>query len=122
MQLAELFRRGVVAPLTDEAAEELAQWSSTATSQVDFLPISTDALFQQIWSTGVFQEMNRACSSMIDDYEEEDLQPDVLRTALDVLDAKTVEVEEIAVKQFLLQLTALCKSALNRNHPVYFVL
>jgi hypothetical protein len=122
MQLSELFRRGVIVPLTDRSAEHLARWSVDDFVSVEFLPIGNESLFEEIWKAGVLQALNAACSIAISDYEEECLQPDTLKTAIAVLTAEMGKIEEPLVRSFVDDLLGLCKSALAKNRRVYFIL
>lgn len=122
MQLSELFRRGIVVPLTDRSAEQLARWSVDGFVSVEYLPIVGESLFEEVWNAGIFQSVNTTCSTLIGDYEEEDLQPEVLNTAIAALTAKMGEIKGSTVRSFVEDLIALCKSAMAKNRTVYFVL
>ena len=122
MQLAQLFRRGILVPLTDRSAEQFSRWSVDDFVTVEFLPISDQSLFDEIWEAGVFQSLNSACSTLIDDCEEEVLQPDLLEQAIATLIASQRKVTKPAVKLFVESLVAIFRSAQDKHRPVYFVL
>lgn len=122
MQLSEKFRRGIVVPLSDHSAEQLSRWAVDKFVMVEFLSIVDQSLFDQIWEAGIFQAINSACSTLIDDYEEEDLQPDLLERAIAALSATQRKVKEPAVKLFVDGLIAICRSAQEKHRPVYFIL
>src|SRR5574340_60352 len=122
MQVSELFRRGIFVPLTDRSAEQLSRWSVDDFVTVEFLPIVDQSLFEEIWKAGVFQALNNACSTVIDDYEEEELHPNLLERAITTLTARQYEVKEPAVELFVESLITICRSALEKHRPVYFVL
>jgi hypothetical protein len=69
MQNSALFRRGVVLPLNEEAEEGLRYNDVNESTQAEYLEISRD-LFSNLWEIGLFDEINRRCGSLIDDYEE----------------------------------------------------
>ena len=122
MQVTELFRRGIVVPLTDRSAEQLSRMWVDDFATVEFLPIVDQSLFDEIWQANVFQSLNSACSTLIDDYEEAVLQPDVLERAISTLSASQRSVKEPAVELFVESLIAICRSAQEKHRPVYFVL
>jgi hypothetical protein len=122
MQLTQLFRRGILVPLTDRSAEQLSRWSVDDFVTVEFLPIGDQSLFDEIWQASIFQSLNSACSTLIDDYEEEVLRPDDLERAIATLSASQRTVKEPAVELFVESLIAICRSALEKHRPVYFVL
>lgn len=63
-------RYGVVLPKAPlDAADE---W----TDQVeDFVDLNQPGLFQTLWVLGLFQAINAACGSMVDEHEEEEVKP-----------------------------------------------
>lgn len=120
-QLAQLFRRGIVTPLTVEASNELAEWSLTQPARVELITIPDQAIFEEIWQTGVFQAINERCSCLIDDFEEECLRPEAVNEALEVLADKYGKAQSPGVDAFIANLTALLKGAKDRQQCVYFV-
>lgn len=122
MQLSQLFRRGIVVPLTDTTAQQLAQWSVEGIVQVEYLPIPDQSLFEEIWRAGVFQAINDTCSTLISDYEEEDVRPEALGRAIAALAAKQQHIQDPDLRGFVDNLIALCQSGAEKNRPVYFVL
>jgi hypothetical protein len=121
MQITQLFRRGIVAPLTDQTADQLATWFVDGLVSIDFLPISNDAMFYKLWDTGIFQSLNQKCGTIIDDYEEEALKPDNMEIAMSVLIEFKQTIKDPDVNLFVENLITLCRSAQKNNHPVYFV-
>lgn len=122
MQLSQLFRRGIVVPLTDATVQQLASWSVTGTVRVEYLPIPDESLFEQIWNAGVLQAVNERCSTAIDDYEEERVGPEVLELVIASLVAKQQDILAPDVSNFVDNLIDMCKSAIEKQRPLYFVL
>jgi hypothetical protein len=63
MQNSELFRRGVVVPLDDRAEESLRCNNVNTTTQVQYLPITNDSLFEGLWKSGLFHEIYKRCGT-----------------------------------------------------------
>lgn len=122
MQIAERYRRGIVTPLTEEAAALLANWEAAEPAQVQFLPIEADALFFEVWQTGLFEDLNAVCGVVIDEYEEECIPPTALSDAISVVQAKLDGPESAEVLQFLRELAELFRSALTHERSVYVLL
>jgi hypothetical protein len=122
MQLSQLFRRGIVVPMTDHSAEQLSRWTVDDFVSVEFLSIANESLFAEIWKAGVFQSINATCSTVIADYEEEDLQPAVLERVIATLTAQQDKIKETTVRLFIESFIGLCRLALEKNRPVYLLL
>jgi hypothetical protein len=122
MQLSESFRRGIVFPLDDQAEAEVRRWQASDASRFRFLAIKSDADFYAIWRTGMFSALNKACASVIDDYEEEILEPDVLGRAVAVLSKEFASLPAGELRQFRDNLLALIIEAGEKSRPVVFVL
>jgi hypothetical protein len=122
MQLPEAFRRGVVAPLSDDSQRQLSQWNIEGTLHVEFIPILDEATFYFLWRSGVFHRLNAGCSSCIDDREEEVLNPIQLLGAVDTLRSMRDEPLDESSKMFVEALFGLCYRASTNNRPVFFIL
>ncbi|MCB1099807.1 MAG: hypothetical protein KDN22_29840 [Verrucomicrobiae bacterium] len=120
-QLSEVWRRGVVVPLTNDSANEMAQFAVSSEAEALCLPIDTDALFYEIWATNLFQDINRSCGVLIDDYEEEKLPPEALGAALTVV-SNHLSKARSQVFSFLKELEKMIKEAIKLSFPVYFIL
>lgn len=121
MQPSELWRRGVVMPLNSEAIEQISAWDVDESTAVEFLPISSDALFYELWEIELFAEINRQCGSLIDDYEEEWLRQEQLPASACAVVALLRQHRSGAVGEFLNQLSALISKAADTKLPLYFV-
>jgi hypothetical protein len=120
MQPSELWRRGVVMALTAEAAEQIDAGNVDESTPVQFLPIPGEALFGELWGSGLFAAINRACGSLIDDYESEWLQPEQLPAAGRVVDALHRKRPDGEVGEFLRGLSALIGRAIEGRMRLYF--
>jgi hypothetical protein len=116
------FRRGVVLPLDDRAEESLRSNDVEVNTRVKHLTIPDDGLFEKLWKTGIFHEINRRCSSQIDDYEEEFIEapriPD-LTAAIETIAGETTQAD---LRAFLTELHKLTTAASMLGRPVLFVL
>jgi hypothetical protein len=71
LQNSELYRRGIVCPLTAEVEGLLRCSQGDLHCQVQLLSIDTEEFFESIWELGLFEEINQQTGALIDDYEEE---------------------------------------------------
>ena len=120
MQPSELWRRGVVMALTAEAAEQITAWNVDESTHVQYLPIADEELFNELWRMGLFTGINRACGSVIDDYESEWLQPEQLPAAGRVVGEFLRQRPDGKVGEFLRGLSALISRATEARLPLYF--
>jgi hypothetical protein len=122
MQLSQLFRRGVIVPLTESTAEQLTRWSVDDFARVEYIPIVSQALFEDICEAGVFRVLNRACSANIGDYEEEELKQGLLAHGITALVACRDGITVPAVASFVDCLIGALKTARQQQRSVYFIL
>jgi hypothetical protein len=121
MQPSELFRRGVVAPCSLRAAEQLRVWDVEPSVEVEYLALP-DSVFSPVWEAGLFASINKACSTLIDDYEEEVIEPRHLARVTELLRRAVRATPSEEVRNFLGDLMELCRRAEARGMPVYFIL
>jgi len=119
VQLPQLYRRGVVRPLDDDAARELAAFRVATPIRVEWLPILGDDKFADLWAAGLFQQINKACKIEISDYEEVELKAREVPKALRVIDNMDYCSEEI--NAFVRHLRSLLADAATSGRCVYFV-
>src|SRR5438046_2876188 len=86
MQNSELFRRGIVLPLTAAALADLQENTVAEDSPVECIRIDegapqSDEEFYHLCEAGVFRTINTACSGLIDDYEEYQLEANQVSVA-----------------------------------------
>lgn len=124
MQVSELYRRGIVLPLDDCAVESLRRYEVDDQTRVKYVPIHTDALFLELWNLGLFKEINARCGTLIDDYEEEFLNPPQLASALAVIESiqKKSTSSNLRVNDFLKELDSVARKAYSTSRPLLFVL
>ena len=70
LQPSQLYRRGVVLPLDDDAENTLRRGDPDHNTRVERIEISDD-LFYLLWDARIFEEINNATDSILDDYEED---------------------------------------------------
>ena len=121
MQPSALWRRGVVLPLSAEAADSVRGWAVDETTAVEYLPLATEAACSELFALGLISGINEACGSLIGDYESECLQPHQFTVAEKVIREwhrrwPTGESGEFAAK-----LLALIGRARELGQPLYFV-
>lgn len=121
-QLSEIWRRGIVLPLTIEKAKEMATFYVSTGSDVQYLSIENDVFFYRLWQTGIFEELNKRCNVLIDDFEEEDLQPEYLKEALSIITKYRSLVKDSQIYKFLRLFESLVKRGISLGFPVYFIL
>jgi hypothetical protein len=111
-----------VLPLDDRAEESLRCNDVNGTTAVQVLPISTDAFFENLWKAGLFQEINKCCGSVIDDYEEEFLEAAYIPTLAETVETLVQQTSQPDLKSFLVDLRKLADTALALKRPILFVL
>jgi hypothetical protein len=123
MQNAERYRRGIVLPL-DAAAEECLRRNNVhSDTNARYLRIDGN-LFEELWRLGLFQEINARCGSLLDDYEEAIIEPDVmgdLTDALTCMEAKE-DAKQPSVFEHLRGLRAMANEARDLSLPLLFIL
>jgi len=85
MQNSELYRRGFVVPLDHEALGAMLGNCVDGGVNVSFFEISNEIVFEGVWRSGFFAEINKQLGLMIDDYEEEWIEYEKLQDALKVV-------------------------------------
>ena len=119
MQVPELYRQGVVRPLDDAAAAQLANWWVETSIRTEWLPV-IDNDFDLIWEFGVLQRINEACGVRISDYEEVELPAAKVNVALNAISVTPLpESTEVAV--FCQNLKAMMVQAIESQKPLFFV-
>ena len=119
MQLPRLYRRGVVRPLDEQAANELATYHVDIPIRVEWLAVPGDDQFDEIWEAGVLQQINEACGVDISDYEETEVKASEVSKALHVV-RNTVH-DNVDVTMFVEGLKALLEEAEAMTSSVYFI-
>lgn len=122
MQCTELFRRGIVMPLTDEALEEIEANDVSEATAVRYVAIRADGLFESLWSRGLFADINQRCNVCLDDYEEDWIDSADLKHVLAAVDAQLSKYSSPPVTQFLVDLKRLVMEAIASKSPLLFVL
>lgn len=69
LSFTEVFRRGLVLPLSKEALDEMHAGSLSDVNAFRAVMFLDDPQFYRVWETGVFSDINQECSLLIDDYE-----------------------------------------------------
>ena len=119
MQLPRLYRRGVVRPLDEQAANELATYFVEKPIRVEWLAVPGDDQFDEIWEAGILQQINEACGIEISDYEEVELKASDVRKALHVLGNADHGNRDVVM--FFEGLKALLTEAEATASSVYFI-
>jgi hypothetical protein len=123
MQNSALFRRGVVMPLDQSAEEQLRNDNVSEATQVEWIEIGSQSLFDALWNLGLFQDINHRVDSLIDDYEQEVVESDhvgEIGSAVKAALSKKRLTSEL--RSFLASLSALAERAKVNRRPVFFVL
>jgi hypothetical protein len=119
VQLSQFFRRGVLRPLDDCAARQLAALRIDSAIRVEWLQVFSDDEFGSIWESGVLQRINQACGIEISDYEETELPANRIEDALRAIRCDAGYGGSVST--FFQKLDALLCEALAAKRNVYFV-
>ena len=122
MRPSELWRRGIVLPLNAAAASQIAGSDIDDNTEVDYLPIEDDDLFHQLLEIGLLNKINRACSTMIDEYEAEWLPSEQLPAAKAVVASLLWHRPSGEIAKCLHRLAAMIDRAVAIRMPLYFEL
>ena len=116
MQLTN-FRMSILSPL-----EDIDYCCGKTLLRMDYLVIDGCDCFNILWNDGVFDIINKACGSAIDEHEEECLKPDQINKAIVSLSKINKNLLHVYTQAFIDKLINLLTSAKNRGTSVYFVL
>jgi hypothetical protein len=124
MQNAELFRRGLVVPRDRDAEESLRINNVNDSTNVRYLSIANDVMFETLWKLGLFREINSRCASLLDDYEEEMIAASsaagILTAINSVADNAAAQLPDVV--KFLKDARSLVNEASTLARPILFVL
>lgn len=122
MQLPELFRRGVVVACDDDTELQLQTYGDIrgpiSVRQVSF--VNQDS-FDELHSTGLLDQLNQAFDTLIGDYEEDELHPEQLDTAIRIVD-EVIRSRSISKDHVIHRLRELMEFARTGGRRVFFVL
>lgn len=122
MQLPAVFRRGIVVAENDNAEAVLSNWFIDESILVKYLSID-DVLFEKIYETKLFSQINSQCDSHIDDYEEDSI--DFINVVIienlvsQLLQTKTIDKD---VKIFFRNFLELLDYANKNKRQIFFIL
>jgi hypothetical protein len=124
MQNSELYRRGIVIPLDVEAELSLRNNDITECTNVCVLQIPDDGVFEELWSIGLFREINSRCSALLDDYEEDWIEAELAQGIVAAIETvvQTQTPLPPAVSRFLVDARRVIVEAVAQSRPVLFVL
>lgn len=124
MQNAELYRRGVVLPLDDDAERRIRSNEVNETTNVRHLRIVDDSEFDALWKIGIFHEINARCSTLLDDYEDELIDTVSVDGVIHAVDAvfRVASDGYPEAFEFLAGLRALASEASRLSRPLLFIL
>ncbi|MGH7140602.1 MAG: hypothetical protein ACREHD_33130 [Pirellulales bacterium] len=120
MQVSELFRRSILVPADDASRDDLDCEDVSENTRVDIIRIPSDDFFDEVLDMGVFNFVNDRVGSLIGDYETERIAPAQIARVLPEL--QNVVAYSDRAREFLNDFSRLCRLAMERNMPVYFVL
>ena len=123
MQNSELFRRGVVLPLNEEAEELLKINEVEETTSVRYLEIEDEKGFENLWAVGIFQKINERVNGMIDDYEEHFVEASKMSGVMAAIDdVRGANKLSNDVESFMGSLVSMASEASSIERPLLFVL
>ena len=123
MQNAEMYRRGIVLPLDDTAEHALRTNEVSESTNARVLKIADNSEFEAIWQLGLFREINIRCSTMVDDFEDEVIESELVGEIIAVIDALETEPRPNSkTGDFLVDLRELARQAFRFARPLFFVL
>ncbi len=121
MQLTEYCRRGIFSPCNQVAEDQLRSRYPDDPLLVNFISLNNDDDFYGLWDLKVFHKINGLCDSMIDDYEEEVIEPDKLYLIVRLIDQEYQNVSSPSLKIFFKSFRELLEKAIANQKPVFFI-
>ncbi|KAA0139814.1 hypothetical protein FYZ48_07725 [Gimesia chilikensis] len=121
MQLTECYRRGIFSPCNQDAEDQLRFWYVDHPLLVNFISLNNDDDYSGLWDLKVFDKINGLCDSMIDDYEEEVIEPDQLYLIVRLIDQEYQNVSSPSLKIFFKSFRELLEKAIENQKPVFFI-
>jgi len=123
MQNSEVYRRGFVVPLSEEAEQALMINDVAYDTAVEFCEIPNQETFEELHFIGVFNVINSNLNVSLDDYEEdivEEAQVSLLKELVERLkDFPGISLQASGAVDGLIRL---CNVALKHKSPVFFIL
>ena len=122
MLQAYFYRQGWVEPQTKDADKALLRNDVEAITAVRFYELSEE-VFEGLWEKGLFKSVNKALGTMLDEFEEETINPEHIP-----LLKKTVVRFKRRTKlgsmenEGVTELISFCESAIKSNFPLFVVL
>ena len=120
MQPSSLWRCGAVLPCDDDVRLSIESWNVEPDAAVEYLPFGDE--LEELRLLGLFDELNTACSILIDEHEEEWLPVSQVEAALQVVDQILSKARSPAVRDSLRRLAELIQGSRASGQPVLFVL
>lgn len=123
MQNPEIYRRGIVIPLDDATEQALRTNKVCESTNVRLLKIADNSEFEAIWELGLFREINARCSTLVDDFEDEVVEPEFIGEVIAAIDSLEPESKQNSKTEKLLEdLRNLAIQARRSDRPLFFVL
>ena len=124
MQNSELYRRGVVLPMSNAALNALRESNVTEETEVKFAEIQEQEDFEWLWEKGFFSDISQVTQSLLDDYEETEIDyihTEAIIRMIHLLDRKSKSIPR-AVESFCKQLSKLLELNRQQKSPIFFIL
>ncbi|MDN5199900.1 hypothetical protein QQ008_00965 [Fulvivirgaceae bacterium BMA10] len=123
MQNSEIYRRGFVVPLNEEAEQSILENNVRNSTKVDYFELPNEEVFESLWEKGLFELINTQLGAIIDDYEEERIESQKVNELKKILMAFENDNEfDPLEKKVVLELKRLCDIAIKINSSVFFIL
>ena len=123
MQNSEIYRRGFVVPLSEEAEQALMTNDVAHDTAVEFYELPDQETFEELYSIGFFNTINSNFDILLDDYEEdmvEETQVGILKELVEKFkDFPGISLQASNVVDGLVKL---CNVALKHKRPIFFIL
>lgn len=120
MQLSEVFRIGIVVPLTGETKQQLSNARIIGLLDVKFLPLTQED-FSLLWHLGIFGELSVVLNERIVDYEEICIKPEKLSVSLKILNKYLKIKNDDMTNSLLRSIQDILLTAIDIFMPVYFI-
>lgn len=122
MQNSEIYRQGIVLPLDTQAMERLRDNDVDLSTHIRVLKVPSNKVFANLLQLKLFEEINKRCTAIIDEYEEEWIDASAVTGIAEAIDAIERIVCDPDTARFLSELRTMASDAGKMHRPLLFVL
>ena len=121
MQNSELYRRGMVVPLSQDALGAIRSSTVSESTSVAVASLATESDFEWLWAKGFFAEINDRTGALLETIEDE-IGVEHVVDVRGRYSVQSIRGLPASVSTFLGSVADACRGAIDREMPVFFIL